>query len=286
MWVSCAPPCSTTTPVTVGPARVRLEPDHLGVRLQRHVRVGERGPHAQHLGVGLRVHEAREPVAGRAAHAVAVRRVLLEQADPARRVERVQPRGREVVGELLDPRLVADRRERVGRRGRRLGRVLPARAVDLVALLGERVVRLELVVGDRPRRRDPVVVGQLAEVLRAQPVERGAVELRRAADVVVDLGLERVVVLVVPGVRRHVAVLDEDVVRLPVRRLAREPAAALEQQDPLARRREVARQRPAAGAAPDHDDVEVAHRPTHGERQLPWPASSRSASAGPHEPFA
>ena len=137
------------------------------------------------------MHEAREPVAGRAAHAVAVGRVLLEQADAARRVERLQPRGREVVGELLDPRLVADRRERVGRRGRRLGRVLAARAVDLVALLGERVVRLELVVGDRPGRRDPVVVGQLAEVLRAQPVQRGAVELRRTADVVVDLRLER-----------------------------------------------------------------------------------------------
>ena len=76
-----------------------------------------------------------------------------------------RPGACEVVGELLDPRLVADRRERVRRARRRLGRVLAARAVHLVELLGLRVVRLHLVVGDRPRRRDAVVVAQLAEVL-------------------------------------------------------------------------------------------------------------------------
>ena len=73
--------------------------------------------------------------------------------------------GGEVVGELLDPRLVRDRRERVGRARRRLGRVLAARAVHLVELLGLRVVGLHLVVADRPGRRDAVVVAQLAEVL-------------------------------------------------------------------------------------------------------------------------
>ena len=42
----------------------------------------------------------------------------------------------EVVVELLDARLVADRRERVRRARRRLGRVLAAGAVHLVQLLG------------------------------------------------------------------------------------------------------------------------------------------------------
>ena len=164
-----------------GAAGVRLEPHGLGVRHQRDVRVLERRPHAEHLGVGLRVHQAREAVAGRAAHAVAVRHVGLEQPDAAGRVEGVEPGGLQVVGELLDARLVADRGERVGRRRGRLGRILAARAVDLVELLGERVVGLHLVVGDRPRGRDAVVVAQLAEVLRAQAVQRGAVELRGAA---------------------------------------------------------------------------------------------------------
>ncbi len=42
-------------------------------------------------------------------------------------------------------------------------------------------------------------------------------------------------------------------------RLAREPAAPLEQQDPLARRRQAVHERAAAGAAADHDHVIVAH---------------------------
>ncbi len=156
--------------------------------------------------------------------------------------------GREVVGELLDPRLVRDRRERVRPARGRLGRILAARAVHLVELLGLRVVRLELVVGDRPGGRDPVVVAELAEVLLAQAVERRAVQLGRAADEVVDLRLERLAIPVDPRVRRDVAVVDEDVLRQPVLRLARQPVASLEQEDPLAGRRQVAGERPAAGA--------------------------------------
>ena len=122
---------------------------------------------------------------------VAERRVRLVEHDPARRVERLVAGRLEVVRELLDPRLVRHGGMRVRRARRRLGRILAPRAVHLVELLRQRVVRLELVVGDRPGRRDAVVVLQLAEVLLAQPVQRGAVELRRAADEVVDLRLER-----------------------------------------------------------------------------------------------
>ena len=68
---------------------------------------------------------------------------LVEQY-PAGGVERVQSRLGEVIGELLDPRLVRDRRERIGRAGGWLGRILAVGAVDLVELLGLRVVRLHL----------------------------------------------------------------------------------------------------------------------------------------------
>ena len=232
---SSPPSRSTTTSVTAVPSPFVSSLDDLRVRQQRDVRVLERRPHAEHLGVRLRVDEAREAVAGRTADAGAERRVRLVEHDPARRVERVVAGGREVVGELLDPRLVRDGGMRVRRARRRLGRVLAARAVHLVELLGERVVRLQLVVGDRPGRRDAVVVLQLAEVLLAKPVERGAVELRRAADEVVDPRLEGLAARVVPGVRRDVAVVDEHVLVRPVLRLAREPVAALEQEDALAR---------------------------------------------------
>ena len=220
----------------------------------------ERRPHAEHLGVGLRVHQAREAVARGAAHAVAVRHVVLEQPHTAGGMKRPQPGRLEVVGELLDARLMADRGKRVGRGRRRLRRILAARTVDLVELLGERVVRLHLRIGDRPRRRDPVVMAQLAEVLLAQPVERGAVELGGAADAVVHLRLKRLPALVVPRVRGDVAVLDEHGVRLPVLRLAREPVAALEQQDAQARGRQVADERAAARARADDDHVVGVHQ--------------------------
>ena len=142
--------------------------------------------------------------------------------------------GREVLGELLDARLVRDRWVGVGAAGRRFGGILSARAVHAVELLRLRVVGLHRLVGDRPRGRDAVVVAQLAEVLSAQPVQRGAVELRRAPHEVVDLRLEGLSVGVQPAVLGHVAAVDEHVLRQPVLRLARQPVSALEQQDALA----------------------------------------------------
>ena len=91
-----------------GAGVVGVEPDHLPVREQRDVGVLERRPHAEHVGVGLGVHEAGEAVALDAANARAERRVGLVEQDPARRVERVVAGRLEVVGELLDAGLVRD----------------------------------------------------------------------------------------------------------------------------------------------------------------------------------
>jgi hypothetical protein len=120
----------------------------LGVATQRHVRLAERGAHAADVRVGLAVGEAGEPVAADAAARLGVG---LVHVDPDRQVERLVPRPREVVGELLDAGLVRDRRigERAGALG--LGRILARLAVNEVELLGLGVVRLE-VLGDRPRR--------------------------------------------------------------------------------------------------------------------------------------
>ena len=54
------------------------------------------------------------------------------------------------------------------------------------------------------------MVIQLAEVLFPKTVERRAVELRGAADEVVNLRLEGLPLRVVPGVFGHVAIVDED----------------------------------------------------------------------------
>jgi hypothetical protein len=122
------------------------------------------------------------------------------------------------------------------------------------------------------------VVAELAEVLRPQAVEGGAVELRRPADEVVDLRLERLPLRVVPRVVGDVAVVDEHVLREPVLRLARQPAASLEQEDLLARGREVPGKRAAARTRPDDDHVIFGHfNPPLVARRFAWtiPKTSR-----------
>ena len=191
-----------------------------------------------------------------AAHADAVRHVRLVDPDAARRVERVKARRGQVVGQLLDPGFVGDRRVRVGRAGRRLGRVLAARAVHLVHRLGSGVVRLHVRIRDGPGRRDAVMVAQFAEVLGAHPVQRGPVQLGGSADEVMYLRLEeRLGLRVVPAVRGDVAAVDEHVHGGPVLRLAGQPVAALEQQDALTRGSQVAGQRAAARPGSDDDHV-------------------------------
>ena len=59
----------------------------------------------------------------------------------------------QIVGQLLDPRLVGDGRKRVRGAGGRLGGILAAGSVDAVALLGQRGIGLERVVADRQAGR-------------------------------------------------------------------------------------------------------------------------------------
>ena len=186
-----APRRSTTTRVTRAPGRVGLQPLDLRVGDERDVVVLERRPHAAHVRVGLAVGQAREAVEAVAAHAAARLRVGLVEVDADRQVERLVAGRREVVVELLDARLVRDRRVRERARARRLGGVLAGLAVDEVEPLGLGVVGLEVGVVDRPRGRDAAVVLDLAEVALAQAEEDRAVDLRVAADEVLRVRTER-----------------------------------------------------------------------------------------------
>src|SRR5262249_22432040 len=118
-------------------------------------------------------------------------------------------------------------------------------------------------------------MAELPEVLGAQAIQGGPVELRGPPDEVVNLGGERVAVSVVPAVLRDVASVGEDVLRQPVLGLAGQEVAPLEQQDPLARRRELVDQRSPSGATPDHDHVVVAHTLT----PISWRRSLRMIRA-------
>src|SRR5438445_8874312 len=123
---------------------------------------------AHNLCVGLSAHQAGEAVAGIAANAAALVRVLLVEHDPDRYVEGLETRTREVVGQLLDARLVADGGPGIGGVRRRFGRIFSAVSVHLIQILGLGVVRLQNVITERPRGRYASVVAYLPATSSAQ----------------------------------------------------------------------------------------------------------------------
>ena len=205
------------------------------------------------------MHEARKAIAAVAADAGAVWHVRLIQNHPAGSVERPVAGGGEIVRELLDAWLVGDGREGIGGACRGLRGVLASSPVHLVELLRLRVVGLHLVVGDGPGRRYTILVADLAEVLGAQAVERGAEHLAGAADEVVHFRGELLVIGVVPGVLRLVATIHKDILGPPVLRLASQEVPPLQQKDLLAGAGKPVDERPSPSPAADHDHVVVAH---------------------------
>src|SRR5262245_45748008 len=111
-------------------------------------------------------------------------------------------------------------------------------AVDVVHLLGLCVIRLEIVIADRPGRRDAILFAKLTEVFTAQPIERSAIHLGGAPDKVVNLWLEWSALAVEPGVGRDISVVDKHRFGIPVQCLAFQPVTALENQDAFSGRGE------------------------------------------------
>ncbi|MCG3163382.1 MAG: hypothetical protein JMDDDDMK_04779 [Acidobacteria bacterium] len=161
----------------------------------------------------------------------------------------------EIFVKLLNARFVADRRVREGAAGPWFGRVFAARSVNVIKILGLRVIRLEVFVRERPRGRDAVVMANLAEIFLAQSEQRRAVKFGVAADVIVRVRMQRPAIPVVPDFFRVVFRFDVDGARFPIVFLARHESAAFEQQNSFARRREFVRERPAARARADDDHV-------------------------------
>src|SRR6266699_5757704 len=99
--------------------------------------------------------------------------------------------------------------------------------MDLVELLGLRVIRFHLVVANRPGGRDAVMMAQFAEIFLALAIERCAVQLGCAANAIVHLGLKSLAFFIVPGVRRDIAILLKHSFAIPVLKLAWQPVTTL-----------------------------------------------------------
>src|SRR2546422_5843303 len=238
-------------PLDVTARGTGLETRDVRAREQLHVGMLEGGVDAEHLGVRLRIDETGMPVAGLAANAAAGSGVPLVQHHAERDVKRLESKTGEIVAELLNPRLMTDRRMRVRSAGRRIrGIFLPA-AVHLVELLGLRVIRLQVLVRDRPRGRETVPMLDLPEVLPTEAEERGTVELGVAAHPVVGVRVELSTLSVPPHLPGVVFPLQVDRLRAPVVLLARDVVAALYEQDALAGGGETIGQRSTPRPGPD-----------------------------------
>ena len=206
----------------------------MGAGQQAHIRVTQCRCDADDMRIGLGLHQARKPVAGRTTDARAVLRLLFVQHDADWQREGPMARTRQIIGQLPDARLVRHRGIRIGIAAGRLGRVAAALPVHMVESLGLRVVRREILIRTRPGRRHAVGMRQFAEISFPQAQQDGAVHLGVAADPVMDARVERLAVLVMPGLSRLVAVLGENRVGAPVFPHARQVIAAFEDQDALA----------------------------------------------------
>ena len=163
----------------------------------------------------------------------------------------------EGVVQLRDARLVLDGRVGEGLGAIGFARVLAAPPVDVEQGFRLKVVGVEGVVAERPRRRDAGAVTHRAKILAAQADEGRTVDLRIAADIVMHGRVEGLAGAVAPHLLDAIASLAEDRLDAPVVDLALQVLAALEDQDTLAGRCQLLRERTPAGPAADHDHVVV-----------------------------
>src|SRR5229473_5185080 len=210
---------------------------------------------AHNLRVGLCAYQTGKAVAGIAANAAALVRVLLVEHDANRYVEGLETRTCKVVGQLLNARLMADGRPGIGGVRRRFGRIFSAVPVHLIQILGLRVVRFQIVITERPRGRDATMVANFAEIFFAQTEQSSTVKLGVATHVIISVRMQLLTVLIEPGFLGVVVGVHVDDLWVPIRFLAGNVVAALKNQDPLSGWRQVVGERSAAGTGSDDDHV-------------------------------
>src|SRR5262245_23117766 len=93
---------------------------------------------------------------------------------------------------------MADRWVRVGRTGGRFGGIFAAVAMHVIEPLRFCVIRFYVFVTDWPGGRKAAVMANFPEVFFPETEQRGAVEFRIAADVVIGVRMELSAVFVVP----------------------------------------------------------------------------------------
>ncbi|MDQ6870349.1 MAG: hypothetical protein M3178_19240 [Pseudomonadota bacterium] len=98
-------------------------------------------------------------------------------------------------------------------------------------------------------------MADFAEIALAHSKECRAIDLRIAADTIVQTGMKAIAIYVVPRLIRLVGTVHKHRLRIPIGACSREIIATLNQQDAFAGWRKALRYRRTAGATSDDDDV-------------------------------
>src|SRR5687768_352877 len=126
-------------------------------------------------------------VAGVAANARTLPRVLFVNANAEWHMKRLQAGSFEIVRQMLNALFVTYCRMLIRSTGPGLSRIFTAVAVYLIEMLGRSVVRFQLIIADGPGWRDTAVMTNLAEVFFAHTKQCCAVEFGIAADVIIGV---------------------------------------------------------------------------------------------------
>jgi hypothetical protein len=116
-------------------------------------------------------------------------------------------------------------------------------------LLGLPIPRLHVLIGHRPGRRDSIMMFHDLEVTRSEPDHGATIELRCAADIVKNGGVEWLVVSVKPRFTSSVFAVKIDCLGAPVICLTREVGSSLKYEYRKAPTGESQSRRPATDAA-------------------------------------
>src|SRR5713101_302664 len=162
-----------------------------------------------------------------------------------------------IVAECLNSRLMTDRRMWIGTARRGFRGIFAALSVHVIQPFGLQVVRLQIVVGNRPRWGNPSKMFDLTEILSAQAEQRRAVEFGISAHVVIRVRMERLSIFVAPFFFRLILAFHIDRARIPVGLLVGNIVAAFQNENTFPGRCERVHKSPAARAGPDDDHVVV-----------------------------
>ncbi len=129
--------------------------------------------------------------------------------------------------------------------------------VHTIDRFGPGIVRLEVLITERPIRRGAAFVLEGRKVFLPETWERGSVDLGVPTHVVMNSRVVWSPRGIVPRLSSPVPVLQENGSSIPVLRLLRQIVALLNQQDPRSGVTQSIDQRPATRACPDDYDVVV-----------------------------